>query len=348
MEMELDDRKWTILKAIIQNYLDTGDPVGSRTISKMSDLNLSSATIRNEMSDLEEMGLIIQPHTSSGRIPSDKGYRLYVDRLMEEKEAEVTQMRQLMISREDKMEMLLKQIVRYLAINTNYATMITSPQYHRTKLKFIQLSIVDDGQILATVVAEGNVVKNRIIHLQHGLVRDQILQLNIQLNSRLNGLTIEEINLATISKLKQEAGIQSELISQVLDAVADAISQEEDVEVYTSGATNIFRYPELSSDTDKASGLIHAFEEKHPLLSLMDQEEDPGQGIQVAIGSELGNESLKDCSVVTASYDLGDGMYGRIGIVGPKRMDYDKVVGILKNLTGQLDEVYRKDGDEDS
>ena len=223
MDLELDDRKWTILKAIIQTYLDTGDPVGSRTISKMSDLNLSSATIRNEMSDLEEMGLIIQPHTSSGRIPSDKGYRLYVDRLMEEKEAEVSQMRQLMISREDKMEMLLKQIVRYLAVNTNYATMITSPQYHRTKLKFIQLSIVDDDQILATVVAEGNVVKNRIIHLKHCLNRDQVLQLNIQLNSRLNGLTIEQINLSTISKLKQEAGIQSELISQVLDAVADAI-----------------------------------------------------------------------------------------------------------------------------
>ena len=345
MDMELDDRKWTILKAIIQNYLETGDPVGSRTISKMSDLNLSSATIRNEMSDLEEMGLIIQPHTSSGRIPSDKGYRLYVDRLMEEKEAEVSQMRQLMISREDKMEMLLKQIVRYLAVNTNYATMITSPQYHRTKLKFIQLSVVDDGQILATVVAEGNVVKNRIIHMKHGLTRDQILQLNIQLNSRLNGLTIEEINLATISKLKQEAGIQSELISQVLDAVADAISQEEDVEVFTSGATNIFRYPELSSDTDKASGLIHAFEEKHPLLSLMDHEEDAETGIQVAIGSELGDERMKDCSVVTASYDLGDGMYGRIGIVGPKRMDYDKVVGILKDLTGQLDEVYRKEGE---
>ena len=188
-------------------------------------------------------------------------------------------------------------------------------------------------------------VKNRIIHMQHGLTRDQILQLNIQLNSRLNGLTIEEINLATISKLKQEAGIQSELISQVLDAVADAISQEEDVEVFTSGATNIFRYPELSSDTDKASGLIHAFEEKHPLLSLMDHEEDAETGIQVAIGSELGDERMKDCSVVTASYDLGDGMYGRIGIVGPKRMDYDKVVGILKDLTGQLDEVYRKEGE---
>ena len=130
----------------------------------------------------------------------------------------------------------------------------------------------------------------------------------------------------------------------MLDAVADAISQEEDIEVYTSGATNIFRYPELAADTDKASGLIHAFEEKHPLLTLMDQENDSGQSIQVAIGSELGNENLRDCSVVTATYDLGDGMFGRIGIVGPKRMDYDKVVGILKDLTGQLDEVYKKDG----
>ncbi len=340
MDMVLDDRKWTILKAIIQTYLDTGEPVGSRTISKMPDLNLSSATIRNEMSDLEEMGLIIQPHTSSGRIPSDKGYRLYVDRLMEEKEAEVSQMKQLMISRQDKMELLLKQIVRYLAVNTNYATMITSPQYHRIKLKFIQLSIVDEDQILSTIVSEGNVVKNRIIHIEHHLTRDQVLQLNILLNSRLNGLTIEEINLATISKLKQEAGIRSDLISQVLDAVADAISQEEDVEVYTSGATNIFKYPELSSDTDRASELIHAFEEKHPLLSLMNDDGDPDHQIQVSIGSELGDEKMKDCSVVTASYDLGDGMFGRIGIVGPRRMDYDKVVGILKDLKGQLDEVY--------
>ena len=341
--MELDDRKWTILKAIIKTYLETGEPVGSRTISKDPDLNLSSATIRNEMSDLEDMGLIIQPHTSSGRIPSDAGYRLYVDRLMEEKEAEVSQMKQLMITRQDKMELLLKQIVRFLAVNTNYATMITSPQYHRIRLKFIQLSIVDEEQILATVVAEGNVVKNRIIRILHGLGREQVLQLNILLNSRLNGLTIEEINLATIQKLKEEAGISSDLISQVLDAVADAISQEEDIEVYTSGATNIFKYPELSADTEKASGLIEAFEEKHPLLSLMNGGKDEEHSIQVSIGTELQNENMKDCSVVTASYDLGGGMYGRIGIVGPRRMDYDKVVGILKDLTSQLDRIYTAD-----
>lgn len=348
--MQLDGRKWTILQAIIKTYLETGEPVGSRTISKYPDLNLSSATIRNEMSDLEEMGYIIQPHTSAGRIPSDAGYRLYVDQMMaendrrlEERDREVSEMKELMIQRQDRMEMVLKQVARFLANNTNYATMISGPQYHRTKLKFIQLSMVDENQILAVIVAEGNVVKNKMIRMEHGLDQETILRMNILLNSSLNGLTIEQINLATISKLKEEAGIHSELVSRVLDAVAEAISQEEDMEIYTSGATNFFKYPELS-DSEKASELISTFEEKHPLISLMhDEAGEDTNGIQVYIGQETPVSAMKDCSVVTASYDLGDGMYGRIGIVGPKRMDYDKVVGVLKNLTQQLDEIFKKD-----
>ena len=225
--MQMDDRKWTILKAIIKTYLETGEPVGSRTISKYPDLNLSSATIRNEMSDLEEMGYILQPHTSAGRIPSDAGYRLYVDRMMEEKEQEVTEIRELMVQRQDRMELLLKQVVKFLAANTNYATMITGPRLHQTRLKFIQLSIVDDSQILAVIVTETNVVKNRMIRLEHGLDRETVLKLNLLLNTNLNGLTIEQINLSTISKLKEEAGIHSDIVSQVLDAVAEAINQEE-------------------------------------------------------------------------------------------------------------------------
>ncbi len=343
--MQMDERKWTILKAIIKTYLETGEPVGSRTISKFPDLNLSSATIRNEMSDLEEMGYILQPHTSAGRIPSDAGYRLYVDRMMEEKEQEVTEIRDLMVQRQDRMELLLKQVVKFLAANTNYATMITGPRLHQTRLKFIQLSVVDDSQILAVIVTETNVVKNRMIRLEHGLDRDTVLRLNLLLNTSLNGLTIEQINLSTISKLKEEAGIHSDVVSQVLDAVAEAISREEDVEIYTSGATNFFKYPELS-DTEKASELISTFEEKHPLASLMLPSEKDADGengnIQVYIGQETPLDTMKDCSVVTASYDMGGGMYGRVGIVGPKRMDYDKVVGILKNLTQQLDELYKK------
>ena len=343
--MQMDDRKWTILKAIIKTYLETGEPVGSRTISKYPDLNLSSATIRNEMSDLEEMGYILQPHTSAGRIPSDAGYRLYVDRMMEEKEQEVTEIRELMVQRQDRMELLLKQVVKFLAAHTNYATMITGPRLHQTRLKFIQLSIVDDSQILAVIVTETNVVKNRMIRLEHGLDRETVLKLNLLLNTNLNGLTIEQINLSTISKLKEEAGIHSDIVSQVLDAVAEAINQEEDVEIYTSGATNFFKYPELS-DTAKASELISTFEEKHPLASLMLPseigEDGENSNIQVYIGQETPLDTMKDCSVVTASYDMGGGMYGRVGIVGPKRMDYDKVVGILKNLTQQLDELYKK------
>ncbi|MBR6910078.1 MAG: HTH domain-containing protein, partial [Lachnospiraceae bacterium] len=161
--MEMDERKTKILQAIIRNYLETGEPVGSRTISKYTDLNLSSATIRNEMADLEEMGYIIQPHTSAGRIPSDKGYRFYVDTLMEAKEREVADMKDMLLERQDKLEDMLKTVVKYLAKDTQYATMITAPTTHLNKLKFIQLSRVDAGHLLAVVVIEGNMIRNRMI-----------------------------------------------------------------------------------------------------------------------------------------------------------------------------------------
>ena len=339
---ELDERKQKILHAIIQNYLETGEPVGSRTISKYADLGLSSATIRNEMSDLEEMGYIIQPHTSAGRIPSDMGYRFYVDQLMKEKEQEVTEMKELMIQRQDKMELVLKQMAKVLAANTNYATMITSPQYHRTKLKFIQLSVISEDQLLAVVVAEGNVVKNKVIPISHGLDNETILKLNILLNTSLNGLTMEEINLSTSAKLKEQAGIHSEVINSVLDAVAEAIQMDDDLEVYTSGTTNIFKYPELA-DSTKASALISAFEDKQQLASLMeDMKDGEDTGIQVYIGNETPGQTMKDCSVVTTTYELGEGMRGTIGIVGPKRMDYEKVVDNLKTLTNQLDLIFNK------
>ncbi len=340
--MQLDDRKTKILYAIIKTYLEPGEPVGSRTISKYADLNLSSATIRNEMSDLEEMGYIVQPHTSAGRIPSDKGYRFYVDQMMEYKEREVTEMKELMIQKQDKMEQILKQVVKVLANNTNYATMITAPQYHRTKLKFIQLSVISESQMLAVVVTEGNVVKNKMLHMEHRLDNETVLKLNILLNTSLNGLTMEQINLGTIAKLKEQAGIHSEVVNSVLDAVAEAIRMDdEDLEIYTSGATNIFKYPELS-DNERARELISAFEEKKQLVNLvaetMNSEENTG--IQVYIGNESPMQNMKDCSVVTAAYELGDGMKGTIGIIGPKRMDYDRVVSALKTLTTQLDSIF--------
>ena len=183
MDTELDERKRKILKAIIQTYLETGEPVGSRTISKYTDLNLSSATIRNEMSDLEEMGYILQPHTSAGRIPSDKGYRLYVDELMREKEQEVADIKNMVIEKTDRMEKVLQQVVKVLASSTNYATLITGPEYHRNKVKFIQLSKVNEEQLLAVIVVEGNLVKNQMIDLDETINDEQILKLNLLLNT---------------------------------------------------------------------------------------------------------------------------------------------------------------------
>ena len=201
-EFELDERKTKILNAIIRNYLETGEPVGSRTISKYTDLNLSSATIRNEMADLEELGYILQPHTSAGRIPSDKGYRFYVDHLMADKEREVDDMKSFVIEHTEKMEQVLQQVAKILANNTNYATMVTAPTYHKNKVKFIQLSHMDDEQILATIVTEGNLVKNKIIPVEESIDNETMLKLNFLLNANLNGLALEEINLATISKLR--------------------------------------------------------------------------------------------------------------------------------------------------
>lgn len=342
--MELDERKEKILYAIIRNYQETGEPVGSRTISKYSDLNLSSATIRNEMADLEEMGLIVQPHTSAGRIPTDKGYRIYVDKMMSEKSLLPAQSSDFILQKVDRMELMLKQMAKLLAINTNYATMISAPRYGKVKLKFIQLSQMEGHRLLAVIVAEGNVIKNTMIDIDEELSNDEVLSLNLLLNTNLNGLTVDEISLGIISKIKSQAGEHADIVEKVLDAIADAICGDEELQVYTSGATNIFKYPELS-DENRASMIINAFEEKQQLTNLLVDKSlgEDKEGIQVYIGDETPIQSMKDCSVVTATYELSDGLKGTIGIVGPKRMDYEKVVSTLNKLKENLGDMFNKD-----
>ena len=341
--MELDARKIKILQAIIRNYLETGEPVGSRTISKYTDLNLSSATIRNEMSDLEEMGYIIQPHTSAGRIPSDKGYRLYVDTMMEDKVQEISNMRAELEEKADKIDLLLQHVAKLLAVNTNYATMVSKPQYKHKKIKFIQLSSMDTNQLLAVIVTDGNIVTNRFIHVEETLDSETVLKLNILLNTCLQGLDLTEINMALIQKMKMQAGEYGAVVGKVLDIVAEVIASVDNMEIYTSGATNILKYPELS-DRQKASDLLYAFEEKEQLTRLITDkmEDSESKGIQVYIGEETTVESMKDCSVVTATYEIEDGVYGKIGIVGPKRMDYEKVVNTLQTLMVELDDIFKR------
>lgn len=346
--MELSDRKEKILDAIIRSYLETGEPVGSRTISKNTDLNLSSATIRNEMSDLEEMGYIIQPHTSAGRIPTDKGYRFYVDNILkdkmselDEREKKVTEKEDLLIEKVDKVETLLQNMAKVLANNTNYATIVSAPKSQENKIKFVQLSVIDENQLLCTVVSDKNHVVNRIIKITQQISQEMIVRLNVALNTVLAGLSLEEINLGVISTLTSQAGEFEGLVNEVLKTITEAIATEAQMKIYTSGATNIFKYPELS-DKERASQLLTTLEEKSQLTELIN-ESDEETGIQVYIGSESPVKSMKDCSVVTATYELEDGFKGTIGIIGPKRMDYEKVVETLRTVKEQLSETFKDD-----
>ncbi|MBQ9332819.1 MAG: heat-inducible transcription repressor HrcA [Lachnospiraceae bacterium] len=340
---DLSERKYKILEAIIRNYLETGEPVGSRTISKYTDLNLSSATIRNEMADLEELGYILQPHTSAGRIPSDKGYRLYVDQMLADKEKEVEELKEMLLEKSDQMDRLLEQTAKALATTTEYTAMVSAPKGYN-RIKFLQLSRVDADHLLVVVVSEGNMIKNTIIDLDNELSDENILKLNILLNTHLNGLAMEDINLAMITAMKQQAGIHSDIIGEVIDAVAAAIKNDEELKIYTSGTHNIFKYPELSDNT-KASEIITSLEEKTVLREIVTETlsgDKSDSGIQVYIGEETPVEGMEDCSVVAATYELEEGVKGTIGIIGPKRMDYDKVIGTVKSMLHQLDDVYHK------
>lgn len=344
--MELSERKEKILNAVIRTYLETGEPVGSRTISKYADLNLSSATIRNEMADLEELGYIIQPHTSAGRIPSDKGYRFYVDNILKEKlseiderEKKVTEKEDILIEKVDKVETLLQNMAKVLATNTNYTTMVSAPKSQGNKIKFIQLSVLEEQQLLCTVVSDKNHVVNKIVKVSQDINQEMVVRLNVALNTALAGLSLEEINLGVISALTSQAGELESLVNEVLKAITEAIATEAQMKIYTSGATNIFKYPELS-DKERASQLLTTLEEKSQLTELI-HEGDDETGIQVYIGSETPVQAMKDCSVVTATYELEDGFKGTIGIIGPKRMDYEKVVEALRNVKEQLSDTFQ-------
>ena len=340
----LDERKEIILKAIISNYLETGEPVGSRTISKYTDLNLSSATIRNEMSDLEELGYIVQPHTSAGRIPTDKGYRFYVDKMMAEKE-ESDAAQGALLERVDKLESLLKQVAKVLAYNTQYATMVTSPRMHNRQIKFIQLSQVDKERLVAVIVVGDNVAKNQLIKVQRPLDNEEVLKFNILLNTFLQGISVDEINIELMQTMKRQAGEgeYADILEAIFEGIVDAVHQAEETHIYTSGASNILKYNELG-DINKATALLETFEEQTGLSELADEAlKSDDKNIQIYIGDESPVQNMRDCSIVTSTYELPEGAKGTIGIIGPKRMDYKKVVSTLKSLTDELDTIFRKE-----
>ena len=264
--------------------------------------------------------------------------------MLDDKTSEVQDLKEELKQKSDKIDVLLKQVAKFLANNTNYATMVSAPQYQSKKVKFIQLTPVDENNLLAVIVLDNNVVKNQMINLTEPIMQEMIVKLNFILNTTLNGLDVTEMNLAVIRQIKEQVGNHTGVIDSVLEVIGKALTEDEDLEIYTSGATNILKYPELA-DNSKATEILNAFEEKKIInnwLETTETKNDEKHDIQVYIGNETNVDSMKDCSMVTATYRIHEGVYGKIGIVGPKRMDYDKVVSTLQSLMTQLDDIFKE------
>lgn len=338
--MAIDERKIKILQAIINDYIMTGEPVGSRTIAKRYDLGVGSATIRNEMADLEEMGYLEQPHTSAGRIPSNKGYRLYVDKLMElgrlTKDEELKIKEYIIDSAMYEVDKIVKQACSLLSELTNLTSVVQKPSVRSSYLKSIQLLAIDSHNLVSVIVADNGVIKNHRIRVNNMPTAETIQMINLVLNSRLRNLTIEEINLEVINNLKKELGGFDEVFNGILPALYETLKETTNNEVFVEGANNIFNYPEYNN-IEKAKEILSLINDKENLLELI----EPGNDITIRIGEENDFPEAKDCSIISAVYSLDGRPIGRIGLIGPKRINYSKVVAIMNQVMKELNKSLR-------
>ncbi|MDR3239689.1 MAG: heat-inducible transcriptional repressor HrcA [Clostridiales bacterium] len=339
--MILNDRKIRILEAIINDYIQTAEPIGSRTIAKKYDLGISSATIRNEMSDLEEMGFIIQPHASSGRVPSDKGYRLYVDRLMQRRELtdeEMLLLQKMIAGSIHQIDYIMRETASAIAILTKCATIVSEPQIKKTRIRHIQFVPVDEKSFVMVLVTDGKAVKNRLIYLNQTLDEDTMIRLSKLLSENLRGCCFEDIDVSMAHEFAEQFRMPEDLLLAVLNAASDVIHTEDDVQIYTSGVKNILSFPEFS-DVEKAKNMFQALEEKDMLITLLGS--GNSEKIQVVIGAENNMELLEDCSVIKANYRVGSQNFGSIGVIGPKRMDYSQAVSVLSGILKHINAVIK-------
>jgi heat-inducible transcriptional repressor len=336
--MEMDVRKIQILRAIINDYINTGEPVGSRTIAKKYDLGVSPATIRNEMSDLEEMGYLEHLHTSSGRKPSDKGYRLYVDKLMNQHqlsaEEELIIKSKLLDTALFEMDKMLKQATLLVSELTKLTCIVNPPSVTHSAIKSLQLMSLDESQMLLLVITDNGIIKNNIIKVLHSPQdMNDIIRLNNIMNSRLRGLNVEEINLTVINNLRNDMSGYEDIFNAVLPVLYESLAKASSADAYVEGAENIFNYPEFN-DIEKAKEFLTLLGNKNKLQGLL----RGSANINIRIGNENALDDARECSVVTAVYKLHDKPIGTIGVIGPTRIQYSKVVTVLDKIVREIND----------
>ncbi|ERI90249.1 transcription repressor HrcA [Clostridiales bacterium oral taxon 876 str. F0540] len=344
--MEMDERKIKILQAIINDYINTAEPVGSRTIAKKYNLGISSATIRNEMADLEDMGYLEQLHSSSGRKPSDKGYRLYVDKLMQLPqltiEEEIMIKNQILNAAIFEVDKIVKQATQLLSELTKLTCIVESPSARKSFIKSIQLINVDSSNVLAVIITDTGLIKNTIIRVNRPASTENLVKLTNLLNARLKNLSVEEINLSVINSLKVDLEGHSEIFDAIIPALYESLTAAETSEVYLEGTTNIFNYPEYN-DIDKAREFLYLLNNKDNIKGLLNNTNN----ISISIGEENFIQGAKDCSIISGVYSLGGRPLGAIGVIGPTRIPYSKVVSLLtkivKEINDSLNQTYLDD-----
>ncbi|HEX9025761.1 MAG TPA: heat-inducible transcriptional repressor HrcA [Clostridium sp.] len=337
--MSIEDRKIRILQAIINDYIRTGDPVGSRTLAKNYNLGIGSATIRNEMADLEDMGYLEQPHASAGRIPSSKGYRLYVDKLMDNQRLTVEEdlkIKQYIIdSAMLEVDKIVRQTSALLSELTKLTCVIESPSVKKSFVKSIQLIKVDEYNLISVFLTDTGLIKNHMIKLNNGVPKiETLMRINQVINNRLVNLSIEEINLEVINNLKKDLGEYEEIFNAILPVLYETLNTTNSSEVFMEGTTNIFNYAEYN-DIDKAKEILSLFNDKESIMDLF----NPQDNITISIGDENYKQQAKDCSIISAEYSFRDRPIGKIGLIGPRRINYSKVITIMAEVIKELNNM---------
>lgn len=344
--MRLDERKKKVLAAVVQDYILTGEPVGSRTIARRYDLGVSPATIRNEMADLEEMGLLEQPHTSAGRIPSDFGYRYYVDCLMAPERltpAEEEYVRRRYNQKMLEIEQVLEETARLLSEMTAYTAVALGPSQTNAVIEQVQiLPVHSSNKALLVAVTSTGVVEHRIIVIPDTVTPEDLNRISRVLNASLQGLALEELRQAVLRDIYREVAEHRGLVKQIIDLLQQVLSLEGSEKVYLEGIFNILSQPEFKN-LERVKDILAFLEREEALRRIFNA--IPAQGLTVRIGQENKEEGIDKCSVVTISYSVEGKIMGKVGLLGPTRMQYSRVISVLQcvadSLSRTLEQFYR-------
>ena len=340
--MPMDARKFRILQAIIDDYILTAIPVGSRTISKKYETGLSSATIRNEMSDLEELGYLDQPHVSAGRVPSAKAYRLYVDQLLESGQIsspDLASIRTHFANRTRQMEDVIGRAAQVISSMTHYTSLVMTPQNPEMRIRNLQLVPVSTNSALVVIVTDVGVLRDAVIHTGESLDADALYNLSRLLTEKLSGCTLSQAK-QLLAEYAEGVARREEVLSGIAGLLTDADSMASQGSLALGGTSNILNYPEYS-DVEKAKSFLSLLEAKDTLRKLLAQHQQ--MAFTVRIGPETGIPELKDCSLVTATYYMGHHKHGTIGVIGPTRMQYGNVLSVLSAMGQQLSDLLTQD-----